>query len=163
MRRIKLLRRVLGLALLLTITLMAACSSGPARRVSEPAVFIQQLSVDASGGWTVNLRLQNYSSIPMRFDQLQLELNLSDQLAGTLQSSPQLSVGPESADVVSVSLQPTSAGRIAVADALASRRAIEYTLNGTANALPENGKPRDFDINNKNLLNPVPGLDGVLR
>ncbi|KRG69239.1 LEA type 2 family protein [Pseudoxanthomonas dokdonensis] len=158
------MKRATGIVgLVLLMALLASCSSGPARRVSEPAVFIQQLSVDANGSWKVDLRLQNYSSIPMRFDQLRLELQLSGQAAGTLQASPQLSVGPESADVVSVALQPTSAGRIAVADALASRRAIEYQLSGTANALPEDGKSRDFDISSNNLLNPVPGLDGVLR
>src|SRR5690606_3602572 len=40
--------------------LLAACSSGPVRRVSEPSASIQQLTVRADGSWSVDLRLQNY-------------------------------------------------------------------------------------------------------
>jgi hypothetical protein len=29
--------------------------------------------------------------------------------------------------------------------------------------VPEEGKSRSFDIDTRNTLNPVPGLDGVLR
>ena len=63
-------------------------------------------------------------------------VNLGEQEAGKLRASPGLSVGPESADVVTVAFSPTSAGRIAVADALASRRTLPYTLKGSAGATP---------------------------
>ena len=143
--------------------LLLGCSSGPVRRVSEPAASIQQLTVHANGSWTVDLRLQNYSSIPMRFERARLTLTVDDQSAGTIDASPGLSVGPESADVVSVPFQPESGGRMVLADVLASRRSLSYSLDGTLSATPEDGKVRDFKVEGKNTLSPVPGLDGVLR
>src|SRR3546814_3951435 len=79
--------------------LLAACSSGPVRRVSEPSASIQQRTVRADGSWSVDLRLQNYSSIPMRFGAISLDMKLGDHEAGTLQGSAGISIGPESADV----------------------------------------------------------------
>lgn len=150
-------------AAFLILAVLAACSSGPVRRVSPPTASIQQLTVNADGTWSVDLRLQNYSSIPMRFDNLQLVLQMGDQAAGTLQASPQISIGPESADVITLPHQPSLEARMVVADALASRRPINYSLEGSVGATPEDAKLRSFDIKARNTLNPVPGLDGVLR
>ena len=157
------MRRTSLLALLVATALLAGCGDGMVRRVSDPAVSVQQLTVKADGQWAVDLRLQNYSSIPMRFDTVEVDVQVGEQEAGKLRASPGLSVGPESADVVTVALSPTSAGRIAVADALASRRTLPYTLKGSAGATPEEAKQRTFDIDTRNTLNPVPGLDGELR
>ena len=157
------MRRISLLGLVLASVVLAGCGSGKIRRVSDPAVSVQQLTVKADGQWVVELRLQNYSSIPMRFDTVNVEVQVGDQAAGTLQATPALSVGPESADVVSVPFNPPSAARIVVADALAGRRALPYTLKGTADATPEEAKVRTFDVDTRNTLNPVPGLDGVLR
>ena len=65
------------------LLMLAGCASGPVRRVSEPAVGIQQLTVGADGGWTLELRINNFSSIPMRFDALDLKLSVAGQDAGT--------------------------------------------------------------------------------
>lgn len=143
--------------------LLTACGGGMVRRVSEPAASIQQLTVNADGSWSVLLRLQNYSSIPMRFDTVQLDIEVGEHSAGKLQASPQLSIGPESADVITVPFTPTSEGRIVLADALAGRRSLAYELEGKVEAVPEEGKTRSFDIDTRNTLSPVPGLDGVLR
>lgn len=142
---------------------LLGCSSGPVRRVSEPAASIQQLTVHANGSWSLDLRLQNYSSIPMRFDRAQLTLTVDGQAAGTVSAAPGLSVGPESADVVTVPFQPDAGARIVLADVLASRRSLPYSLEGTISATPEEGKVREFNVEGKNTLSPVPGLDGVLR
>ena len=150
-------------SLLLCAAVLSACSGGPVRRVSAPTASIQQLTVNADGSWSVDLRLQNYSSIPMRFDTVKVEVRVGDQAAGTLQATPGLSVGPESADVVTVPFAPASAARIVVADALAGRRGLPYTLTGSADATPEDARVRSFDIDTRNTLTPVPGLDGVLR
>ena len=151
-------------ALIVATTLLAGCGDGRVRRVSDPPASIQQLTVKADGQWSVDLRLQNYSSIPMRFDTVTLAMQVGDQDAGTLKATPGLSVGPESADVVTLAFSPTSAARIVVADALAGRRPLPYTLDGTVNATPEEAsKSREFDVDSRNTLNPVPGLDGVLR
>ena len=157
------MRRTALLALLAATALLGGCGDGVVRRVSDPAVSVQQLTVKADGQWAVDLRLQNYSSIPMRFDTAEVDVQVGDQDAGKLRATPGLSVGPESADVVTVTFAPSSAGRIGVADALAGRRTLPYTLKGTASATPDEAKQRSFDIDTRSTLNPVPGLDGVLR
>ncbi|TWI05031.1 hypothetical protein IP90_01174 [Luteimonas cucumeris] len=149
--------------LVLLCMALAACSSGPVRRVSEPAASIQQLTVRADGNWSVELRINNFSSIPMRFDAIALHMNLGSAQAGTLQGSAGISVGPESADVVTLTHAPTSAARIAMADALSANRSIAYELKGTLDATPEQGSPRTYPIERNSSLSPVPGLPGVMR
>jgi hypothetical protein len=143
--------------------LLAACGGGLVRRVSEPAASIQQLTVHADGSWSLDLRLQNYSSIPMRFDNADLAVTVGDQAAGNLRATPAISIGPESADVITLTIKPTAEARMAVADALAGRHSLGYTLKGKLQAVPDEKKSRSFDIDSRNALNPVPGLDGVLR
>ncbi|SRR5690606_7322444 len=151
-------------ALVALITLaMTACGSGKVKRVSEPAASIQQLAVDNEGNWAVQLRLRNYSSMPMRFDSVALAVKVGDESAGTLNASPAVSIGPESADVVSVRMQPSSSARIVVADALAGGRTLFYELEGTVSATPEERKQRSFEVKSRNSLNQAPGLPGVLR
>ena len=151
------------IATIFLCALLAACGGGPVRRVSEPAASIQQLTVRADGGWSVDLRINNFSSIPMRFDRVSLALTVGSESAGTLQGQPAISIGPESADVVTLSLTPTPAARIVLADALASRRSVAYTLKGSVDATPDDERSRNFDIDRSSSLTPAPGLPGVLR
>ena len=143
--------------------LLAACSTGPVRRVSEPSARIQQLTVRADGSWSAQLRIENFSSIAMRFDALDLALSIGDNAAGTLAVQPAVSIGPESADVVTVPINPQAAAKLTVADALAGGRSISYTLNGTLDATPYEGKRRSFEVERTSALSPAPGLSGVLR
>ncbi len=143
--------------------LLASCSGGMVRRVSEPAASIQQLTVRPDGSWSVDVRINNFSSIPMRFDAIALRMSLGSEQAGTLNGNAGISIGPESADVVTVIHSPTPSARIVMADALAAQRSIGYVLKGTINATPEEGKPRDYDIDRTSSLSPVPGLPGVMR
>lgn len=143
--------------------LLAACAGGPVRRVSEPAASLQQLTVRADGSWSVELRLNNFSSIPMRFDAVNLPLDVGGEAAGILQGRPSIAIGPESADLVTLTFMPASGARIAIADALASGRSIAYTFEGTLDAGPENGRARSYRIKRSSMLSPVPGLPGVLR
>lgn len=150
-------------AALAAALLLAACASGPARRVSEPAASIQQLTVRADGSWSVDLRIENFSNVPMRFGAIRLPLTVDDQAAGTLQGDAGISIGPESADVVTLAHAPDAGAKIVLADALAGGRGIGYGFEGTLNATPEDGKPRDYDVKRKSSLSPAPGLPGVLR
>jgi len=143
--------------------LLAACSSGPVKRVSPPAASVQQLTVNVDGSWTVLLRLQNYSSVPMRFESAAIQMSVGGTPGVALIAAPGISIGPASADVASIALQPSSEAKIAVANALASRRSLDYTLQGTVEAAPEDARSRTFKIDTRNTLSPVPGLDGVLR
>lgn len=142
---------------------LAGCATGPVRRVSEPTASIQQLSVGTDGRWSVELRLQNFSSVPMRFDRIAMTLRAGTEVAGELQASPALTVGPESADIAIVTLAPSAAARIVIADALADRRSMNYSLEGTIDAAAEDRKARDYKIKRNSALSPVPGLPGVMR
>lgn len=143
--------------------LLVACGSGPIRRVSEPAANVQQLTVRADGSWSVDVRIDNFSTIPMRFDTIDLAMTVGGQPAGSLHGQPGLSIGPESADVASVTLSPTAAARIVIADALAGRGTVDYTLSGTLAAAPEKAGVHSYKIQRSNSLSAVPGLTGVLR
>ena len=146
----------------LAVLALAGCHRA-AKRVSEPAAGIQQLSVGSDGSWDVELRLRNYSSMPMRFDAIALQVKVGDASAGTLNATPAVSIGPESADVVKLHLQPASPARIVVADALANGSSLFYELEGSIKATPEEKKQRDFQVESRNSLNQAPGLPGVLR
>lgn len=151
------------LTILLMVGALAACATGQ-RRVSEPTASVQQLSVSADGAWAVELRLQNYSSIPMRFESVRLALGVGGEPAGTLETSPTLTVGPESADIITLTLQPSAEGRLQVADALASGRSLAYRIEGTLRAAPDDrGSAKDYRVRRDSALNPVPGLPGVMR
>ncbi|MDR0183246.1 LEA type 2 family protein [Lysobacter arvi] len=150
-------------ALALFALLLAGCSSGPARRVSEPSARIQQLTVRADGAWSVELRIENFSSVPMRFENLDLAVKVADAETGRLRAQPNLSIGPESADVITVAVTPDAAGKFAAADALASGRSLSYSLSGRIDATPDEAKQRSFDLERNGVLTPAPGLPGVLR
>jgi hypothetical protein len=151
-----------GLAIAAAL-LLAACSHGPVRRISEPSAQVQQLTVRADGRWSVELRIENFSSIPMRFDSVDLALAFGENEAGHVTAQPAITIGPESADVVAVVFTPQAAGKLAVADALAGGRSIAYTLGGTITATPDEARQRSFDVKRGSQLNPAPGLPGVLR
>jgi len=151
------------IALLLLCSLLAACGTGQVRRVSEPSANIQQLTVRADGSWAVDLRIDNFSSVPMRFDAVALKLTVGGQEAGALHGTPALTIGPEAADVASLTLSPNAAAKIVVADALARGASVGYKLDGTLDAAAENGKAHSYDIERENALSPVPGLTGVMR
>ncbi|MGV8944164.1 hypothetical protein [Thermomonas sp.] len=150
--------------LVTAVALLAGCGSGgPVRRVSEPAASIQQLTVRADGRWDVQLRLDNFSSVPMRFATTNIQIAFDNGAAANLQAQPAISIGPESADVVSATLTPTADGRARIATALADGRSLNYTLGGTVDAGPADGKTRSYKIERNSSLTPVPGLAGVLR
>ncbi|WP_245156507.1 NDR1/HIN1-like protein [Agrilutibacter solisilvae] len=143
--------------------MVTACSSGPVRRVSEPAAQIQQLTVRADGRWSVDLRIENFSSVPMRFDSLDLAMKVAGQDAGHITAQPAVSIGPESGDVVTAVFTPQVAGKLAVADALAAGRSVAYTLSGEMTATPDESRQRRFEVERSSQLSPAPGLPGVMR
>ena len=153
-----------AVAVLLVVVLAACSSTRTPRRISEPAASLQQLTVAADGRWSIELRLQNYSSVAMRFDSVSLAVSIGDEDAGTLAAQPALTIGPESADVVTVAFDPSANARLLMADRLADGRGVGYRLAGTITAAPaDRGKARDYKARRDSQLSPVPGLPGVLR
>ena len=158
------MKRLAMVAVAISCLWLAACGSGgPVRRVSEPVAIIQQLTVRADGSWSIELRLENFSSVPMRFDNVGLALAVGGEPAGTLQGRPSVTIGPESADVATLTMNPLPAARIVLADALARRHSVAYGFEGTLDAAPENGNSRIYQVKRTSALSPVPGLPGVLR
>ena len=143
--------------------LLAGCGTGPVRRVSEPAASIQQLTVRDDGRWDVALRFNNFSSVAMRFDSTALEIAFDNGSAARLDLQPGLEVAPESADVHTATISPTPAGRARLATALADGRGLSYTLSGSVDATPQDGKRKSWKIKRESALSPVPGLPGALR
>ena len=155
------LRQLVWILLLTTLT---ACSGGSmVRRVSEPAASIQQVTVRANGSWAVDLRIENFSTVQTRFDAVTLMINMGGQAAGTLQGNPGVSIGPESAEVVTLSHTPSSGARIVLADALSANRSVNYSFKGTLGATPDKGSARNYEVERSSSLSPAPGLPGVLR
>ncbi len=158
------MKRLALATLLLASFLLGACGSGgPVRRISDPSANIQQLSVRADGSWSLDLRIDNYSSVPMRFDAIDLAMTIEGQPAAALRAAPAFTIGPEAADVATLQVVPPAGAKIAIADTLARGRSIGYHLEGSITATPENGGTRTFQFKRDNALAPVPGLPGVLR
>ena len=152
------------LACLTTLALLlAGCGSGPVRRISEPAASIQQLTARSDGRWDVELRLQNYSNVAMRFASTSLDLAFDNGSAARLDLRPTLEVGPEAADVFRATVEPMPAGRARLATALADGRGLSYTLTGHVEAGPLDGKAKRYEIKHTSALSPVPGIPGALR
>ncbi len=151
------------LAFLVLLLPLAACMGDLVKRVSPPAATIQQLTVEANGDWRVQLRLNNYSNVPMRFTAIALDLNVQGLAAGKLQAAPALDIGPTAADVTEVRIAPTAEARIALASALASGQGIAYSLEGTLAASANGARVREYPLHADSRLNPAPGLPGVLR
>ena len=144
--------------------LLAGCgSNGPVRRISEPAASIQQITVRADGRWELQLRLNNYSSIPMRFTGTRLDVAFDNGAAAHIEAQPNLEVGPESADVHVATVVPTAAGMARIATALADGRGLSYTLEGDLQATPDGAGSKTWPVKTSSALSPVPGLAGTLR
>lgn len=151
-----------GILLALALTaLIAGCSGGGVRKqINPPRASIQQLAVQADGQWQLIVRLQNFSNVPTSFDSVNAKLVISGQEAGSISVTPAITVGPESADVVTTTLKPAVAAKLVVASALASGQSVRYAMSGTI----VTGDPKgNYSFTFDSTLNPAPGLPGVMR
>lgn len=155
------MRNVKILALVLIAALLAACGGGgPPKRIFPPQASLQELRVQPDGRWSASIRIQNFSTVPMRFSRLDATLLIDGREAGKIDLDPGLSVGPGSNELVTHVFQPADAARAAVDAALANRGSVRYVLSGRiATSEPKTDNPFDYQSG----LNPVPGLAGVLR
>ena len=139
---------------------LVACSHAPRKVVNPPRASIQQLHVRGDGSWQLDIRLQNFSNVPTAFASVHAQLTVGGQDAGAIDVTPGITVGPESADVVSATLKPALGGKLAVASALAAGQSQHYLLKGTiVTTDPKGSYPFEFESS----LNPAPGLPGVMR
>lgn len=159
------MKRTLRWFAVLALVALAGC--GPTRKsVFPPATRVQELHIAADGSWQITLRLTNNSYTGMRFQSVQLDMDVDGRPAGTLQASPNLDIPQFAADVVQLTLHPDPAAAKALA-AIANKGSsvsIGYRLKGSIGALPDDEKqPRSFPISHHDWLSPVPGIDNTFR
>jgi hypothetical protein len=154
------MRQLKAALALLLLALVAGCASGPPKRIFPPQASLQELRVQPDGQWVAQVRIQNYSTVPMRFSRLEATLSVNGQEATRISIDPGLSVGPGSNELVQHVFTPAAGPKAAVDQALANRRALRYQLTGRiASSEHESDHPFDY----QSALDPVPGLAGVLR
>jgi len=140
------------LALLAIISLLAACSSGPVRKVHPSTASIQQLAVLPDGHWKITLRIQNYSTFAMHFSGVDAKLDVDGKAAGQVTAAPDLDIVGNNGDVITVTL-PTTAKLPASGD-------FTYQLKGTI----DTSEPKEtFKFDTSSRLSPVPGVANTYR
>lgn len=152
--------RLTCVLVILTLALaLAGCAGGPRKNVFPPRASIQQLAMQADGSWKLQLRLQNFSNVPMTFTKVSMKIEIAGTDAGDVGVSPAMRIGPESADLFEASLKPTPTAVTKVAS-LHSGASVRYKLSGRiVTTDPDGDHPYTFE----SQLSPVPGLDGMLR
>lgn len=154
------MRKLHSVPALLLLALLAGCASGPPKRIFPPQASLQELRVQPDGQWVALVRIQNFSTVPMRFSRLEATLTVDGQEATRISLDPGLSVGPGSNERVQHVFTPAAGPKAAVDQALASRRAVRYQLTGRiASSEPSTDHPFEY----QSALDPVPGLAGILR
>ena len=139
--------------------LLAACSSGPPRRVYPPQATVQELRLQADGQVALTLRVQNFSTVPMTFTRLQATLTLAGAEAARIDVDPALTVGPGSNELVTHAFAPSPAMKTTLDATFAGGRSLRYSLAGRI----ADSEGRDDEFKYDSALDPVPGLPGVLR
>jgi hypothetical protein len=133
---------------------LAGCTAGrPKERINPPVVSIQELAV-RDGQCQLRLRVQNHSSVSMRFSEIVLEtFTLDGRELAPLTLAPALEVPPYTGEPFRHTLPcPELAG---------DASELIYRLQGIVRA----DQPRRdrFNVRHGSRLLPVPGLDGVYR
>jgi hypothetical protein len=139
---------------------IAGCSGGPVKQINPPRASIQQLSVQPNGKWQVTVRLQNFSSVSTAFELVDAKLVFAGQAGVTIVLKPAMTIGPESADILTTVLVPELGAKLAVASALSSNQSLRYVLSGQIVTSEPKG---NYNFTYESTLNPAPGLDGVMR
>ena len=142
---------------------MTGC--GPLREhVSQPSICVQQLSVTPNGKWDVQLRIQNYNTIPIHIDHMQLQLLVQKNQGTSIAAAPTRTFGAQSIEVVTLSVQPSALEELYMENLLEQRRSISYVLQGTITVhLDKKSQRQIFHLTCKDQLDPSPGLQGVFR
>ena len=149
-----------ALLALASLVLLAGCASGPPKRVFPPQVTVQELRLQTDGQCTANLRIQNFSTVPMRFSRLQATLQIGGHDATTIDLDPGVSVGPGSNELVPVTFAPAAGAKAGVDAAMAAGRGVRYSIDGS---ISSSDPGSDDEFHYQSALDPVPGLAGVLR
>lgn len=146
------------LCLLALAVLLGACGGGPVKRINPPIASIQQLTVRPDGSWELQLRIQNFSTVPMTFASVEAALELEDRPAGQVFARTALDVPGGAADTTTLRLSPTPAGSAALN--APGGTGVGYRLVGK---ITSSDPAKSFDLRYESRLSPVPGLPGSWR
>lgn len=140
------------LAALALACLLTACGSGPVRKVHPSTASIQQLAVQADGSWKITLRIQNFSTFPMRYSAVKATLAIAGTDAGAVSSAPDMDILGNSGDVIETVVKPSAP--------LPTSGNFEYRLKGTI----DTSEPKEsFPFDTTSRLSPVPGVANTYR
>lgn len=156
----RLTRIIAAISLLSAAALLTACGGGERKRINPPTASLQELVAQPNGQWQLKLRLQNFSSVPITFDNVDGKLTIGGQDAGAFSQAPAISIGPETSDIVVLTMKPSLEAKAAVATALAVGQSLPYKLSGRIRSHEPN---RDDEFKFESALSPAPGLPGVMR
>jgi hypothetical protein len=131
--------------------LLAGCGSGPVKRITPSAVTIQELVAEPDGEWRLTLRIQNFSTVAMRYSALHATVHIAGADVGTVDLKPDLDIPANSADVLDTKLHASA--KLPAGD-------VEYKLEGTI----DTSEPKaNFKVDRSGRLSPAPGLAGTWR
>jgi len=102
-----------GLFVLCLLALLAGCGGGPVKRVNPPIASIQQLSVQPDGTWKLDVRIQNFSTVPMTFSTLEAAVEIDDRPGAQIFAHPNLDLPGKAADLTTLPDTGTPAGNAA--------------------------------------------------
>ena len=149
----------LRFCLVALFALLAGCGGGPVKRINPPIASLQQLSVQPDGTWKLDVRIQNFSTVPMTFATLEAAVEIDDRPGAQIFAHPNLDIPGNAADVTTLSVTPTPAGTAALKSALAGT-GVGYRITGKITA---SEPAKSFDLRFESRLSPVPGLAGTWR
>lgn len=145
--------------LALSALLLAACSSGPVKRVFPPEARVQEIRLQGDRA-DVLLRVQSFSTVPSEVEAYALTLEFAGTTAARLEGETATTVLPQAAETLAIETTLDAASLERAKAALANGTALRYRLHGTITVEP-NG--RAYPIDYSSALSRAPGLDGVLR
>lgn len=155
-------RKTVSIAVLMFAALvLAACSSGPPRRIYAPTASIQQLTVQADGQWLLQVRVQSFSNVPHTVTSLDAVLRIDGIEAASVRVTPAVAIGPQSAEIEELHINPGAEAATRVNAALETGRRVDYHLSGTLVSSDPQKRTDTFTFDGQ--LWPAPGLAGVLR
>jgi hypothetical protein len=155
MRNLALLGLSSALALMLT-----SCSSEPVKRYFPPQASLQQLQRLDNGQWQAQIRMQNYSSGAVAYQNLSLKVQLQDLEWITIAPSSPIEIGANNAEIIKIDLFIPMNIQKTLSDRLALNQSIRYVLNGQVESIDPK---RTYTLDYQGRLNPAPGLNGVFR
>lgn len=140
------------LFMLLLTGCQAKGSAGMILRVNPPSASIQKLSIEANNALKIQLRIQNFSTVPTTYQNLQAQLRFNTQPVIMLNVPLQMTIPALSSDVISTLIEPTQL--------LFTDDKLQYTLTGKIDTTQPKGH---YDFTYEGQLTPVPGVKNTYR